>query len=425
MAVRGVLLRSWASVLLPFVLLAATNACGEESLSAVVKKVKPATVTVAAFNPAKAMPTLGAGFFVAPDRIVSARHVVNAADRAEVRTAAGATFRVAGILAEDRPRDLVLLQIEKPPAPPAILELASGQPDAGERVFTIGTPLGFEWSVSDGVVSAYRDVPNAGTIMQHTAQITVGSSGGPVLDMRGQVVAVQTATMTEGKETISAGQGLNFAVVARHAAALKAGPLRPLAQCVGDLPEHWVPPITEGIGKVSLRPLTNDDFQASLTYFEAATRREPNEPDAWFRLGLCLEKIGQMEKAKESYLKAISLRPAFGLALNNLGAIYNKQDRFDDALAVLRRAVQADEKLIEAHNSMAFALYHEKKYSQAAESAEKALKIDPQHVDSRYFLALCYCHMGKDEKAREQYRLLRGIDRRKADQLKAELDKIK
>ncbi|MCX6878045.1 MAG: tetratricopeptide repeat-containing serine protease family protein [Verrucomicrobia bacterium] len=398
---------------------------GEESLPALVRMVQPAVVTVVSFDPDKGMPSLGVGFFVAPDRIVSARHAVAGADRVEVRTSLGGTLRITGILAEDRPRDLVLLQVDPAPAPPAVLEIARESPAVGERVFTIGTPLGFEWSVSEGIVSAYREVPDAGTVMQHTVPVSVGSSGGAILNLRGQVVAVQTAIMTEGKKTISAGQGLNFAAVYRQAADLQPGTLRPLAQCTHDLPADWVPPITGGIGKLSLRPLTSDNFHAALGYFEEAVRRVPNEPDAWFRLGLCQEKTGQADQAMENYLKAISLRPAFGVALNNLGAIYNGQRKFEEALGVLRKAVQADEKLVEAHNSMAFACYHLKMYPEAAAAAERALELNPNHMDARYHLAQS-CHlMGQTEKARQHCQKLREINPQKADQLEAEMAQTK
>lgn len=412
----------WPCLLL---LSALAVARGDESLPTLVKKVRPAVVRVVAFDPGKGMPSLGTGFFVAPDRIVSARHVVAGVDRTEVRTSLGATLRVTGILAEDRARDLVLLQVAPAPAPPFVLEIAQESPEPGERVFTLGTPLGFEWSVSEGIVSAYREVPDAGAVIQHTVPVSVGSSGGAILNRHGQVVAVQTAIMTEGKKTISAGQGLNFAAVYRHLADLKPGELRPLAQCTHDLPDAWVPPITAGIGRLSLNPLTSDNFHAALGYFEEAVRREPNEPDTWFRLGLCQEKTGQTAKAMENYLKAISLRPAFGVALNNLGAIYNGQRKYDEALGVLRRAVQADDKLVEAHNGMAFSFYHLKKYPEAAAAAERALGIEPNHVDACYHLALACHHLGQTEKAREHCKKLREVDPKKADQLETEMDKAK
>lgn len=396
-----------------------------ESLPALVKRVKPAVVTIVAYDPEKAMPSLGTGCFVAADRIVSARHVLAATDRAEIRTAAGGTFRVRGILAEDRKRDLVLIEVEKPPTPPTIVEMAPQPPEAGEKIFTIGTPLGFEWSVSEGVVSAYRDVPGCGMLMQHTTQITVGSSGGALFNLRGQVVGVQIAMMTEGKETISAGQGLNFAVALQHVAALKAGQLRTIAQCASDLPEHWLPPITKDIVKTSLYPLTSDNFSAAEAFFVEATVRMPDEPDAWLRLGICQEKNGKPERAQESYLKALALRPDFALALNNLGAVYNGGGRYDEAIVVLQKAVKADENLGEAYNSMAFAYYHTKKYPQAAESAEKALKFEPKHVDARYHLALACHQMGQKDKALEHWKTLRTIDKKKAEELKRELDKAK
>ena len=217
----------WSLMLL---LATPVSARGEESLPELVKRVKPAVVTVVSFNPAKGMPSLGTGFFVAPDRIVSARHVLAAADRAEVRTAAGVTLRVAGILAEDRLRDLVLFQVDKPPTPPAILPLATDQPDAGERVFTLGTPLGLEWSVSTGVVAACRDVPDAARSCSTACRFRGQQRRrDPELPRPGGGRADRHADRREGDDFRRAGP--QFCRGRRHAAALKAGNLRPLAQC--------------------------------------------------------------------------------------------------------------------------------------------------------------------------------------------------
>jgi Tfp pilus assembly protein PilF len=397
----------------------------EDSLPELVKKVQPAVVTVVSYNPAKAMPSLGTGFFVAADRIVTARHVIGVANRAELRTAAGATLRVLGILAEDRPRDLVLVQVTKPGGPVAILPIAARQPELGERLFTVASPLGLEFSVSAGVASAFRDVADSGTVVQHTVQISAGSSGGPLLNFRGEVVAIQTGMITEGKRTISAGQGLNFAVLSRYVTPLKAAKLRPLEQTAKDLPAEWVPPITANIDRVSLYPLTRDDFPASLAFFEEATRREPQEPDAWFRLGLCQEKCGKPKQSRESYLKAISLRPGFGLALNNLGAVYNGLGKYDAAIDVLERAVKSDDKLLDAHASLAFAFYHLAKYPQAAAAADRALKLNSNHGNSLYYLALSCQHMGQKKRAGQQLDYLRKIDPKKADELQAAMKAAK
>ena len=68
-----------------------------------------------------------------------------------------------------------------------------------------------------------------------------------------------------------------------------------------DVPPGWKPPITKGIDSISLHPLTRQDFRGALEFFEAAVKDEPDEPDVWFRLGLCHEKLADRAKAIETY----------------------------------------------------------------------------------------------------------------------------
>src|SRR5439155_24690357 len=82
----------------------------------------------------------------------------------------------------------------------------------------IGNPLGLEGTVSDGLVSAVRDVPELGRMLQITAPVSPGSSGGPVVNMKGQVVGI-----TRG--LLKGGQNLNFAVPGDLVARLRSGPL--------------------------------------------------------------------------------------------------------------------------------------------------------------------------------------------------------
>src|SRR4051812_27216189 len=157
-------------------------AAEEASLPHLIQVASPSIVTVVSYNPDLAMPGIGTGFFVAPDRIVTARHVLARADRATIRTSKGQTESIVGILAEERSSDLVMVQLKKAVdgAPPLVI--SDQAPDAGEHLFAVSAPLGLEFSASDGIVSAYREVPGAGISMQHTVAVSAGSSGCPLLN---------------------------------------------------------------------------------------------------------------------------------------------------------------------------------------------------------------------------------------------------
>ena len=79
------------------------------------------------------------------------------------------------------------------------LSLTTTVPDEGEPVFLIGNPLRLEGSVSDGIVSAIREVPDLGRIIQITAPVSHGNSGSPLFNMRGQVIGIVTVKVTNGQ----------------------------------------------------------------------------------------------------------------------------------------------------------------------------------------------------------------------------------
>ncbi len=86
----------------------------------------------------------------------------------------------------------------------------------------IGNPLKLEGSVSDGIVSAVREVPNIGRIIQITAPTSHGNSGSPVFNLKGQVLGVVTVKVTNG-------QNINLAIAAARVEKLRPGQVRPLS----------------------------------------------------------------------------------------------------------------------------------------------------------------------------------------------------
>jgi S1-C subfamily serine protease len=128
---------------------------------------------------------------------------------------------VLGVVAADYENDLVLLALKGANTAP-VLELADSSKVAiGEEIFAIGNPQGLEGTISSGIVSGIRAAGNA-TLIQITAPISPGSSGGPVLDTQGKVVGVAVATFRGG-------QNLNFAIPSEKVASLMQKITTPLA----------------------------------------------------------------------------------------------------------------------------------------------------------------------------------------------------
>jgi len=155
---------------------------------------------------------LGSGFVLKPGYIVSNFHVVEGAGSGLAKRVDEKTsYRITGIVAKDESRDLVVLAVEGINITGVALSKKSSL-DIGETVFAIGNPRGLEGTFSQGIVSSIRELENL-TLIQITAPISPGSSGGPIADENGEVIGVAVATFKDG-------QNLNFAVPAKYVSAL-------------------------------------------------------------------------------------------------------------------------------------------------------------------------------------------------------------
>ena len=155
----------------------------------------------------------GSGFFVARDLVVTNWHVVNGSRSLRLKlTTAKDTIAVQGIVGADLANDLAVLRL----APPAegedaverrALPLLDEVPKRGAKVYAFGSPRLLEATMSDGIVSAEREIEGAPRI-QITAAVSPGSSGGPVTDECGRVIGVAYMKVRDA-------EALNFAIPTR------------------------------------------------------------------------------------------------------------------------------------------------------------------------------------------------------------------
>ena len=180
------------------------------------------SVVLLSMQDARGQPiSLGSGFFVGNDVVVTNFHVIDQASAGYAKIIGQSTkLDIKGIVGLDALHDLALLQLDSSSAPP--LPVAPRlSVNVGDAVYAIGNPRGLEGTFSQGIVSSVREF-GADRVLQITAPISPGSSGGPVLDQTGTVVGVSVASLTNG-------QNLNFAIPADYVTTLqkKQTELRP------------------------------------------------------------------------------------------------------------------------------------------------------------------------------------------------------
>src|SRR5713101_5404483 len=263
----------------------------QESLPELVRRIKPSAVAVETFDARGEKLSRGSGFFIDLDRVVTNRHVIEGAYRAEVHLNSGYAYQVRSVAAVDAEGDLALLRVEAPANLVRPLSLNRTSPQEGESVVVIGNPFGLEGSVTNGIVSAVRDIPGFGRIIQITAPISPGSSGSPVVNMQGQVIGVATLQITGG-------QSVNFAIPSERIAQLgrtaqsDGSSQMSLGDLVAATSRNKRAKAVEYF-RDGLSFLSKDDCQKALPYFQQATESDNAYGEAWAQAGFCNEKLGR------------------------------------------------------------------------------------------------------------------------------------
>ncbi len=190
--------------------------------------------------------SIGSGVVIGPGMVITNCHVVQNGRNFQVKV--GQESHSAQLDVEDRESDLCRLQVSALRAP--AVRMATGQtPNAGQKVFAIGAPHGLDLTISDGIVSGLREVAG-GKLIQTTAPVSPGSSGGGLFDAWGNLVGIVTFQHRVG-------QNLNFAV-----------------------PVDWVKDMrNRGSGKGSVGSLTMKDGREGNDTEAAESRASTNGPE--------------------------------------------------------------------------------------------------------------------------------------------------
>ena len=310
----------------------------------------------------------GSGFFVRENLIATNYHVIKGAMYGTAKLVGkSTTYTIEGVTATDETNDLAILKVTASGIKPLLL----GDSDIvriGEAVYVAGNPKGLEGTFSSGIISSLRDTSTKERL-QMTAPISPGSSGGPVLNSKGEVIGISFLTLVGG-------QNLNFAISVNLLKELldRSGTVMPFTHVdpvrFAEVYFRW------GKEKYKL-----GDYKNAITDYDMAIRLNPDHADAYSNRGNVKNKLGQYNAAIADYDTAIRLNPDHADAYSNRGNVKNKLGQYNAAIADYDTAIRLNPDHADTYKNRGRAKHKLKQYYAAIADYTAAIQLKPDRAE--------------------------------------------
>lgn len=345
------------SVLLAGILFTAVNTAAQKERMELVRAITPSVVALYTYDADGKLLAQGSGFFTGRNGdFITASHLLRGAASGEVVTAEGEVLGINGILAEDSWSDLVRLTTATPPSRRRAPLVRFSRPQSGEKVLVVGGALVTEHSLLHAAVQAVREVPYTGEIFRLTDWAPAGAMGGPVINLRGEVVGIIAHPV--------ATRNGNLAVSAEALGRLAPQDRRSLASV-----DRGTEGTSEGGDlRRGLSALWEGDYREALTHFLDAVTSDPSDTDAAFLTGYCLNRIGLHHSATRILRQVVRVRESDVEARHQLGLAYSKLGCFQDAAEQYREIVAVAPDDIDARYKLSYAYSRLDWHNEAAET---------------------------------------------------------
>jgi tetratricopeptide (TPR) repeat protein len=309
----------------------------------------------------------GSAVAVAPGEVVTNRHVIE--DGVSWRLKRGDHSWPATITHLDLDHDLCQLRAKGLVAPPVPVR-SSATLAVGERVYAIGSPEGLELTLSEGLISGLREFEKV-RLIQTSAAISPGSSGGGLFDVQGRLIGITTFYLKEG-------QNLNFALPGEWLLALPSQPVSPVEKT--RIPS----PAAQALSRfqLGLQMLDAGKYEKAVDAFREVVRLEPDDASAWDDLGLAYGGLRQYDQAIHAYQEVIRLQPEDDDAWYNLGNTYSDLRQYDQAVRAYKEAIRLKPDNTAAWINLGIAYSDLRQYDQAIHAYQEAIRLKPEDDDA-------------------------------------------
>jgi pentatricopeptide repeat protein len=353
----------------------------------------------------------GSGFIISEEGIIGTNfHVVDGIDSLIVKTSDG-TFYDAEVLIVDEKNDMALIRIKQNNGRKFPM-IKTGNSDAvkvGQDVFAIGSPFGYEYTISQGIVAGIRDDEKVSftdpvtympiekkfeKVIQITAAISPGNSGGALFNTKGEVIGITTYTYS--------GYGnLNFAVAINTFKNFVS--TIDLANLENN--EETLKKRAESLYFTNLRLANGFKDQVTYNWYYVKQKDTMKVIDTFVVKQDSIARIN-FTKAENLYFKCIQMQPDSFNIYQELMDLYVFTESFNKAeqfYKTIREKFESDSLLSLLSSSLASAYSTSKEYEKALQFYDKMLRKDTADIYIYYQMANIHEQMGKYQKAIRGY----------------------
>ena len=301
----------------------------------------------------------------------------------------------ARVFDSDSQRDLAILELDDLPADVEPLPLAEQGIQPGESVFQLGNPLASDamWVFTSGTVrqvyrarASYRNGQVCEFLRVETQSPTnPGDSGGPVINERGELVAIHNGSS-------SAGQLMTYFIDASE-----------LKSYLGELEPLFDPQTAEQFNDRGVHYYQRQRYERAVADFAEALARDPQLADALNNRGWALSRLEDYRTAIADFDEAIRLKDSDADYYQGRGLAYLGQEDYDLAIADLTQAIRRAPQAAEYYGDRADVYYARDDHATAIKDYSRAIQLAPETADYYNSRGVCHAELDDYEAAIKDY----------------------
>ncbi|HAX48488.1 MAG TPA: hypothetical protein DCX92_05840, partial [Bacteroidetes bacterium] len=289
--------------------------------------------------------------------IVTNHHVCKDANRIEIKHY-NKEIKNVSIYKYDEVKDILFLQTDDRTLTP-IPYGSSSTLRTGQRIYAVGSPEGYENSISEGIVSGFRTDENNVKLIQMTCPITDGSSGGAVLNSKGELIGLSVSGQHEG--------ALYFAI-----------PVNDIYAIIGIETQYTEVSDPFKYYEIGTQANESKNYNDAEVYFSKYLEKFSSDATAYYKRGYARFKLKEYKKAISDFSTVLQTSETSESFFYRGNCYYSLKD-YKNALADYNKAIEQEPDNYDIYYNRGYANFRLKNYSEAVSDWQKAVELNPDY----------------------------------------------